>query len=340
MKAHKGITLVEIMITITLLGMISSVIYYIVSESNRRANLLTARDYTKQETNKILKILENDLTQAFRGSYQDSGNTYSFKVRKSESKDETVKYTYNKPKLHRFYDGKCWLVSNIVDNFEISRSIDNVPGKMVVNLVTKSNFVGIKKEDQPEYEQQKIIVMMEDISNEYDPHWREVGDVSKFFTTQGNLLAGLKEDATQLVENFADTWKQALGDIKNMTVGELQNLSKDLKKNLEDVKKNLTDINKEISELDWHALYDESGLLGRIFGANKRKEKKANKVKEIVSGYKSLSEMNWEQVKSAGKGMKEDAIKAMYDAKVQLFEGQSKIQENIKSVEDQLASVQ
>lgn len=345
MKKHKGFTLLELMIATAILSLISTAIYFFLSDSQKKANMLVARNLVKQEANKVFTILENDLTQALKGTYKEEYSediaSFSFMVRRDEKHDAIISYKYVRPKLLRYFDGKPVpkLILNVVDEFEISNAIDNTPGKKVVTLITRSNLLGIRDDEQPTYEQQKIVVMMEDASDEYDPHWREVGDVDKFFKTQGNLIAGLKEDATQLIENFADTWSQAIGDIKKMTVGELQKLSLDLNKNLDDVKKNLENIDKEISDLDWHALYDESGLIGKIFGANKRKRKKANKVKEIVSGYKSLEEMNWNEVKSAGKGMKEDAIKAMYDAKVQLFEGRAKIKENIKAVEDQLASV-
>ena len=343
MKKHNGFTLLELMISIAILSLISTAIYFFLSDSQKKSNMLMARNLVKQEANKIINVFESDFTQALKGSYseefKDGVASYSIMVRKNEKQDDILTYTFKRPKLHRIFDGRCWLVSKNVDEFNFSKSIDNTPGKMVLDLVTKSDLVGIKEDEQPTYEQQKIIVMMEDASDEYDPHWREVGDVDKFFNTQGSLIASLKDDAKQLIENFADTWSQAIGDVKKMTVGELQKLSLDLNKNLDDVKKNLENIDKEIADLDWHALYDESGLIGSIFGANKRKRKKANKVKDIVSGYKSLEEMNWNEVKSAGKGMKEEAIKAMYDAKVQLFEGRAKIQENIKTVEDQLAAV-
>ena len=116
---------------------------------------------------------------------------------------------------------------------------------------------------------------------------------------------------------------------------------KDLQNNLKEVETNLKDINQQIKDLEWEALYDRSGLIGGLFGANKRKRKSADKIKALVSGYKSKEEMSWEQVKNtARRDMKEDAIKAMFDSKVQLFDGQKQIQENIKSVEDQLKSME
>ncbi len=331
MRSTRGFTLTEVIITLGILSIILVPLLYIFTESSKRANITLARDYVKLEANKVINLLENDLTQTRRGSFVEQGNTITIKVRKNDKEDVDLKYTYNKPNLHRYLEGKCWLVSKIVDSFDLSKSNDT-PGKMVLNIVVKSDQIGIKDEEQPTYEQQKIIMLMEDATEDFDQYWREVGDVSKFFSTQGNLLAGIKEDAKQLVEDFSKTWMKALGDIKNMSVAELKKVKTDLQNNLKDIKTNLTDINKEILDLDWHAFYNR-GFLGI---GNGRKKRKANAVKNLVSGYQSLDEMNWEQVKDTGSGMKEEAIKAMYDAKVQLFEGEINIKKNLSEVEAQL----
>ena len=350
MKKNKGFTLTEVIITIGILMIISVPLYFVLTDSTHKANVATARDFIKQEANKVLNVLENDLTQA-RLIIEDEkiyslkveGNNYSIKVKKSQKDDKVdLKYTFEKPKLHRYFEGKCWLVSKYVDSFEITKSIDGSPGKYTISLVMKANQVGLKDEEQPIYEQNKIIVIMEEATREYDPYWREVEDISDFFTTKGSVLAGLKEDATKMIQDFADTWNKTLGDVKSMSIGELTKVSGDLQKNLDDVKKNITDINKEISDLDWHALYDESSLGEKIlsFGqADKKKKKKANAVKELVAGYKSKEEMNWEEVKAKGKGMKEEAIEAMFKSKMQLFDGQAQIEANMKTVQDQLKTL-
>ncbi len=182
---------------------------------------------------------------------------------------------------------------------------------------------------------------MEEATEKNDPFWREVGDLNKFFVTEGNILAGLKEDASQLIENFAQTFGDALGDIKNMTIGELKNVVTDLKKNLLDVKTNIADINKDIKDLDWEAMYERNGVLGEIGGfftgnTNKKKREAANKVKEKIAGLKSLDDFaknSFESIKSsAKKGMDQTAIKAMYDSKKQLYEARAQIVENLDKV--------
>ncbi len=343
MNSKKGMSLTEVMITICILAIVAIPLYFVLADTTSKTNMSMARDYIKQEANKVLALLENDLTQARKGTYKEENGKYCIQVRENDKSDMDLEYTFVRPVLRRSLGNKTkkhWIVSNVVDNLEITKALDGTPGKMVINLVMKSNLPGIKDSEQPTYEQQKIIVMMEDATEQNDPFWREVGDVSKFFTMRGDLMAGIKEDASQMIQDFSKTWADALGDIKKMSLGELQKVATDLKKNLSDLKKNLNDINRDILDLDWHALYDESGLIGSIFGANKRKRKKANKVKEMVAGYKTKAEMNWESVKSAGSGMKEEAIKAMYDAKVQLFDGQAELEKNLKNVEEQIKTMQ
>ena len=337
-KKNKGITLMEIMITMGILAIISIPLYYILADSNRQANLVMARDAIKQESNKILKILETDLTQARKGTYKEESNgDICIKVRKDQKHDAELKYSFDKSnhKLSRYYegDGKSWkIVSNKVDNFEVTKAIDETPGKMTIHLVMKSNLPGLKNDEQPLYEQNKIIVMMEDATEENDPYWREVGDINSFFQSEGNLLAGLKEDSEKMIQDLASVWEQALGDIKKMSIDELLETKNRLQNSLNDLKDNINEINQQIKDLDWEALYD-SGFLGI---GNGRKKRKANRVKELVSGYKSLEEMNWNQVKSTGSGMKEEAIKAMFDSKVELFKGQNDILSNISKVDEQL----
>ena len=346
MNSKKGVSLTEIMIVVGILAIVAIPLYFVLADTTNKTNQTMARDFIKQEANKVLALLENDLTQARKGSYKEENGKYSIQVRENDKSDMDLEYTFERPKLRRSLGSKTkkhWIVSNVVDNLEITKALDGTPGKMVINLVMKSNLPGIKDSEQPTYEQQKIIVMMEDASEQNDPFWREVGDVSKFFTMRGDLMAGIKEDASQMIQDFSKTWADALGDIKKMSLGELQKVASDLKKNLSDLKKNLDDINKDIKDLDWHALYDEASLGEQIvsFGtANKKRRRKANHVKDLVSGYKSKAEMNWNEVKSAGKGMKEDAIKAMYDAKVQLFDGQAELEKNLKNVEDQIKTMQ
>lgn len=335
MRQKKAMSLTEIMVCLFILGIISVPLYFLLSDSNKKANIALARDNIKQESTKAFKLLENDFTQARKGTFEQKENGAVIKVRKNEKKDMELKYTFDKPTLRREVDGKSWVVSNQVEDMRIAKALDG-HGKVVVDLLMKANHVGLLDEEQPTYEQQKLIVMIEDATEPNDPFWREVGDMSKFFQTQGSLLAGLKEDASQMFQNFSDTWAGALGDIKNMTIGQLKDVVQNLKKNLEDVKGNLAGLNKDILDLDWEAMYEKKWY---GFISNGKKEKSAKEVKEKIAGLTSLQDMArnpFDSIrKSARKGMRIDAIKGMYDAKKQLFEARKNLREQLDKIKNE-----
>ena len=79
--SNKGFTVMEVTITIFIMAMISIPLYFLLSDSSRQVNITAARDYIKQESNKVYKILENDLTQAKLGSFSQSNNEFSIKIR-------------------------------------------------------------------------------------------------------------------------------------------------------------------------------------------------------------------------------------------------------------------
>jgi hypothetical protein len=224
--------------------MISIPLYFVLSDSSNQANIIAARNHIKQEGNKVFKILENDLTQAKQGSFSQKNNEFSIKVRtrvseketdnlllaKKENHDGELKYTLEKPKLYRTIteDGKTkkWLVSKTVDSIVIDEpsaiEAKNSPGKLAVKLVMKSDLPGIKEKDQPTYEQNKIIVMMEDAASVKDPNWLDVGTIGGVFQTDGNLLADLKEQFIALGNGALSTILGTLDDIVVMTAGQLK----------------------------------------------------------------------------------------------------------------------
>jgi hypothetical protein len=311
------------MVAIFLLSVISVPLYYVLKNASHKRALVACKDFVKNESNKVFKILEQDLTQARRESFsRPSEDVYEIKVRKSdEDEDASLRYLYIAPDLKRQFDGKEWTVSRAVYEFDIATSPD-APGRLVVSLKTRAHFDGVKESDAPVLSQEKMIVMREDAAYEKDKHWREVGDVNKFFATQGSIMAGVKEDAKKLVQDFTGEWKDALDDVNNMTVGELKNLKDDLFGGLEEVKDSMTGIDEDILDLDTMAMFDPN-CLGNVSDS---KKKRAKAVKEALAAMKNKGEMDWEKVKELGggssffsSGMKTDAIKQMYNAKMELF---------------------
>lgn len=320
-----GMTLIELMVAFFILAVLSVPMYFLLKESANKRALVASRDFVKQEANKVLKILESDLSQARKGTFkQASDDVISIKVRKSGSKKEedvALSYLYVKPDLIRRFEGKQWVICRNVEEFGVAPAIDGV-GRLVVSLKVKAGFDGIKEGEEPEYSQEKLIVMHEDSSEELDKYWRDVGDVSKFFATQGSIMAGVKADAKQLVQDFSSEWSAAGADISNMTIGQLQKVKDDLFKGLKDVETSITKLDKDILELDSKAMFDV-GCDGKLSDSEKDR---ANAVKQALANMTEKGDLSWEKVVSAGGGggflssnMKTGAIKEFYNAKAQLF---------------------
>ena len=331
----QGVTLIEIMVGVVILSMISIPIYYILKESAHKRAVVFSKDHAKQEANKVLKILENDLSQARRNSFkQPSDDVYEIKVRKEgDDKDSSLRYLYLGTTLKRRFDGKEWTVSDNVEEFSVEKTPDAV-GRLVASIKVSAAFDGIKQNEAPVYEQEKIIVMREDAAFERDKHWRDVGDVNKFFATQGSLMGSIKSDAKKLVQGFTSEFADMGKDIAGMTIGELEKVKGDLFKGLNDVKSNLTSIDKDIRELDNKAMFD-GGSDGKLSKSEKRR---ANNVKKTLAGMDTKDKMDWNKVKAAGGGgglfsdsMDVKAIKEMYNAKMELFNSG---QEVVKQIDD------
>jgi Tfp pilus assembly protein PilE len=330
----RGITLIEVMVGTFILSLISVPLYYVLKTATHRRAMAACKEFVKQESNKVFKILEQDLSQARRESFkQPSDEVFEIEVRKSEDKDAALRYVYLAPDLKRQYDGKEWVVSKAVEDFAITTSPD-APGRLVVSLKTKAWFDGVKEEEAPVLAQEKMIVMREDAAFEKDQHWRDVGDVNKFFATQGSIMAGVKEDAKQLVQDFSSEWKDAMKDVENMTLGELKKIKEDLFSGLKDVEESMKGIDKDIVDLDPKALFDPN-CLGKLSDS---KKKRAKNVKNALAAMDTKDKMDWNKIKEVGggssffsSGMKTDAIKEFYNAKMELFNSGQEIVSQIDS---------
>ena len=268
MKRRRAFTLVEVMIAIGLTAIVAVPLYYILSDSYKRANITAAKNYIEQEANKVLKFLENDISQAKYGSFEVKGNTISMKVHikkdnhgiyGAEKEDFPVlKYTFNKPKLHRYLENKCWLVSNQVESLKIKEppadELKKDPGKRVIELVMKSNMIGIKDSEQPTYEQNKIVSIREYSAKDTTKNWFGVGKSAEY-EGDNNLLSSLKTDMAQLVIVSSEDWEEDLEDIKKKTVAEMENQLSELKDSYKSLDTDLNNMNSEIADLDYRGLY-------------------------------------------------------------------------------------
>lgn len=328
-----GLTLLEILVASFLLSLVSVPLYFLMKDAANKQAMVASRDHIKNEANKVLKILENDLSQARKGSFkQASDDVVEIKVRKpgnNSADDVSLSYLYVKPDLIRRFQGQQWMVSRSVEEFDVSTTPE--AGRLVVSLKMKAQMDGVDASKAPELSQEKLIVMREDSSEELDKYWRDVGDVNKFFATQGSIMAGVKADAKKLVQDFTGEFADMLSDVGGMTIGQLSKVRDELFKGLKDVEGQLTSIDKDILDLDPKALYD-TGCDGKL---SKSQKENAQKVKEALAGMDTKGKMDWNKIKSIGgsgglfsSGMKTTAIKEMFNAKSEIFNaGQQMVQQ-------------
>lgn len=339
----RGITLIESMVAIFLFGVISIPLYYILSDMNYKRAVIECKDFAKQEANKVIKVVENDLSQARKGSFkQVSEDVIKIKVREKGDSNENVdlEYLFIKPKLFRTVGKKRFLISKNVELFEVSKTPEE--GRLVLSLKTFAAFDGIKQNEPIEYSQEKLIVMREDSSDEYDPYWCDVGLQDNFFATKGSVIAGLKEDAEAIIQNFTNEWGSALGDIKNMTIGELTKVKDDLLKVLKNTEKSLKNIDKDVMGLGVEAFFD----IKFLDPYKKKKRKAANKIKTTLAEMKTKGSLDWEKVKACGQNinmwgtdMKEDAIRGFFDAKVEVFNSGQEVVKQLDELKKQAAGI-
>ncbi len=315
----RGFTLLELMVAFFILSLVSIPLYYLLKDAANKRALVTSRDYVKQEANKVFALLENDLSQARKGSFkQASDDVIEIKVRKpgkDEAEDVSLSYLYVKPDLIRRFDGKQWVISRFVEEFEVS-TVPDSPGRLVASLKLKAGFDGISEDEAPEYSQEKLIVMREDSSEELDKYWRDVGDVNKFFATQGSIMAGVKEDAKKLVQDFTGEFSAAAADINKMTVGEILKVRDELMRGLGEIQNSMGKLDKDILDLSADAMF-ERNWLGKMSDSKKNR---AKKVREALAAMSSKGDMNWSKIKAlGGSGFKSGTVKEMFNAKSELF---------------------
>lgn len=340
MRKRIAFTLIEVLVVFFILGIISVPIYYMLSDARYKSSMISAKDYAKNEANKILKIVENDLTQARKGTFkQSSDNVIKINVRKvsgNSNKDIPLKYTYIDPHLYRTVDNREWIVSKNVSEFFVSES--NEAGRMILSLKTKATFDGMKEEDAQVYSQEKLIVMREDSSEELDKHWRDVGDQDSFIQKQGSIMGGLKDDAGKIIQDFADVWSGTAEDIAKMPAEEAKKIVDNLMGALDNVKDSIKGIDDDVKGLGADAFFKRN-----IFGGmSKKKKRAAERVKNTLISMDTKESMDWDKVKDAGdisfSSLDTDAIRGFFDAKAKVFESGQDIVKQLDDFKEQNSS--
>ncbi len=326
----RGMTLIELMVAFFIMAIVSIPLYYLLKDSANKRAIVASKDFIKQEANKVLALLENDLSQARKGSFkQVSDDVIEIKVRKpgkDETKDVPLSYLYVKPDLVRRFEGKQWMVCRNVEAFDVATTPDG-PGRLVVSLKVKAGFDGLKEEEEPEYSQEKLIVMREDSSDELDKFWRDVGDVNKFFATQGSIMAGVKADAKKLVQDFTGEFAAAGADITKMTAGEILKVRDELMNGLKEIKTAMGKLDTDILGLSADAMFKRNWL-GNMSDS---KKERAKNVREALAAMTQKGDLNWNKLKAlGGSGFKSGTVKEMFNAKSELFNSGQQIVNQLK----------
>lgn len=337
---RRAVTLVEILVAFFILALISTSLYFILSESSYRRAKTAARDAAKNEITKVLKILDNDLQQARYGSFEEvTDQVIRIKVRREDKpdKDEKLEYHYTRPFLRRKLGNKEWLISSNLSSFRIS-SVYESPGQLLADIETSFAFDGLRPEDAQSQSMTQVIIMREDASRENDPHWRDVGSVSHFFQTQGSLLAGVREDANRLFEDIAGEFSSLTDDLRDMTVGQLEQAKLKLKDSLNNIGSKLDEVDDRVAGLNGDGVFkiNHGGFLGTGIGSNKKKlNKKADKIKTALNNMKNKNDMDWGAIiRIAGKdaGKMRSTTRELFNAKSDMFNAGQEIIKNMQSL--------
>lgn len=338
----------EIMITVGLLAIISVPLYFFLSDSSKRANIIQARDYIKQESNKVLNVLENDLSQAKYGSFTQTKDGFSIKVHQKKDNHEiygnekedypVLKYTFDQPKLHRYDYGinKCWLVSDQVDSLDIEEATHQ--GQLIIKLKMKSRIVGIKDSEQPTYEQDKVVSMREYSAKGNQKNWFGVGKLTEY-EGDNNLIDSLRTDVAQFYIAQSEKQEDDNGKYESMSLAEMEKALEDLKNSKEELRKSAIDFDNQILGMDWKSYYDNSwasiikGGLGKTTNINKTLFNL--KSKNAMNSYTYGRLRNEADIGS--NLFHEDTLRSMWDSKIQIFEGEENLNKEIAKCETEIA---
>jgi hypothetical protein len=328
MKPRTGVTLVEILIAFLIMTFVCGILYSIMTEANHKRAFTESRALAQREALKIVNLIQSDVSQAKLGTVQvaDDGSRMTMKVPVAAKEEKTLSYAIDPPYINRTLDGKKWRVTQVLDSLAISQ-VPEATGQYVLDVKTRVALEGLRPDQAQTHAQSQMIICREDMASTRDPYWRDVGHIGKFFNTQGSLLAGLKEDANLVVQNFETTVKEIEKMAKDATVGQLEKAKTGLLDSMKNVKSQLKDIDKQLLDMDPEAIFNMGeSALGRMWGGatgkTKRLKRKANEIKQALAKMQKNSDMNWQAVKNiAGgdAGALRDTARQMFDGKKELF---------------------
>ena len=339
MKSRKAVTLVEVVVAFFILAMASGSLYYVLSAARYRSALASARDAAKNEVTRATRLIQSDFQQARLQSFEQVNQYVTrIKVRKESDpdKDARLEYRYVEPFLRRIVGNREWLVSENITKFNVQPVADSA-GQIVVEIEASFAFDGIREDDTQKFSNSQLVTMREDANFANDPHWRDVGSVSSFFQTQGNLLAGLKENAGQLFEDIAAGFSNTFEDIENMSAAQLQHAQNEMRQAFSELELQIAGINGQIQDLDREAVFDFGSGFSRLVRRRRQRRMRryARNVKSELAGIQSIDDMDWDKVMAHVPRYQDrmrDAPKQLFNGKMDMFLAAEEIVDTMESI--------
>lgn len=365
MRRKSGFTLVEMIIAVLIFSLISGGLYGFLTHARKQSARADIRMALTTQSNTILQVVQEDLKFTASASIAIDQNAGQVRFEQHVGKDledvAKVSYLWQKPKLFRkaVYKGKTTLkmMSKCVDLFQLERKprpsiaeddFDAQPEQVKVSLGLSLWVPGFK--DPMTHEQHVMATMRELSSRKYDPHWRDVGNMKGAFSTYGNLLSSLGEDAKLLVEDITSTIDDIVAKIEN----DIKDAMNKPKANLEDAKNQLRNALSEITQarLDVDSsLADMDIQIGelpsKIFNRDSlsnlfaSKDDAMKRVRDAYRNMKELGQMDYGKLKKAADPFDLDScFEEFFNNKVKALENRVQLDEKKKDVADLLAKIE
>lgn len=359
-----GFTLTEIMVAVVVFAMAAGGMYAFLQHGNRQSMKAYTRQALVTQANTVLKAMQDDFRMAASSSLKFDEQSGEVTLQQNHGdKVANITYKWEKPRLIRkvVFNGSTSLrtLSTVMNGFAIETKprpsiseddYDNTPEQVVIKLNLAATVPG---EPEPLVHDQHAIATMREVSSfKYDPHWRDVGNLKGAFSTYGNLLNSIAQDAKLLVEDIGKTLEQTIKDAEkaaqdalNKPKANLEETKRQLRNALNDIKNADLDLAAAIKECEQSMKDLPEEIFEREFGrvgtwfADKGEAR--DRVAAEFQKMKTLEQMDYSKLeRAAGSFRLKDTFKSIFDNKKESLQQQVNLASNKKKLEDLLSQVE